>query len=100
MSKHTPGPWDYHIADGAEVPHVAVYVPDEYGQEERRIADVYGPNMGTDGALIAAAPALLEALRDVLKMHARQGDGHMIYADYTCAMDAARAALALVDGAQ
>ena len=63
MSAYTPGPWDYHTADGAATPHIAIYAPDEEGNEIDRIADVYGAPLNEANAeLIAAAPDLLAAL--------------------------------------
>lgn len=53
-TKHTPEPWDSHIADNAEVFHIAIEAEDE------RIADVYTE---ANARLIAAAPELLEALK-------------------------------------
>jgi phage-related baseplate assembly protein len=57
---HTPGPWDFHIADNAEPFHIAIEANDE------RIADVYGK---ANARLIAAAPDMLEALRVLLAMY-------------------------------
>lgn len=62
--KHTPLPWDFHIADNAEVPHFAIYTPDAEGCEDERIADVYSE---ADGFLMLAAPELLAGLKAILE---------------------------------
>jgi hypothetical protein len=33
--------YDYHTADGAEVPHVAVFTVDSFGAEAHRVANFY-----------------------------------------------------------
>ena len=37
---------DYHIADGAETPHVAIFEVDEEGNETKRLADIYDLALG------------------------------------------------------
>jgi hypothetical protein len=61
---HTPGPWkvDFDSPDSA-----GVISPEEISNEGRRVVDVHGikgPNFKANAALIAAAPELLEALKD------------------------------------
>ncbi len=41
IQKHTPTPWEYHIADAAPVYHIAIFRPNAEGIEETRIADFY-----------------------------------------------------------
>lgn len=63
MSTHTPGPWDYHMADGAEVAHIAIFSTEADGSEDERICDVYDE---ANVSLICAAPDLLAALEELL----------------------------------
>lgn len=66
--QHTPGPWVVTMAPNG---HTAVYpiVGNEVGAE--RVADVYCPlnveggHIGANARLIAAAPEMLEMLRDL-----------------------------------
>lgn len=64
MSKHTPGPWEAHNGE--------VTTRQENGRSYRRIAAVQDYGIGSlvevdeaNARLIAAAPDLLEALKDL-----------------------------------
>jgi hypothetical protein len=61
---HTPGPWkaDFDSPDSA-----GVIAPDQIPNEDNRIVaahGIVGPNFKANAALLAAAPELLEALKD------------------------------------
>jgi hypothetical protein len=61
VDKHTPGPW--------EAKRETDYVPAQVWAEGRQIAEVYGESREVRAAnarLIAAAPELLNALRDII----------------------------------
>lgn len=70
MSGHTPGPWHIGPGDKRIGSH---YVNDASG---RVIAEVYGGRADT-AALLAAAPALAEALRDLYSLRSliQRADG-------------------------
>ena len=69
--KHTPGPWFVtRHATPDHSPQFGIY--DEYGRG-RDIATIYGANAEADAALIAAAPALLAALVDLLTIANERG---------------------------
>lgn len=65
MSKHTPGRWLVHVLS---VPEFAI-VSD---QTRMSVARVYS---GPDAALIAAAPEMLNALKEAAKFINRHGGG-------------------------
>ena len=61
---HTPGPWkaDFDSADSA-----GIIAPEQSANEGHRVVaahGIQGPNFKANTALIAAAPELLEALKD------------------------------------
>jgi hypothetical protein len=61
---HTPGPWkaDFDSPDSA-----GIIAPDQNANEDPRVVAAHGiegPNFQANAALIAAAPELLEALKD------------------------------------
>ena len=104
MSKATPGPWS--IFD-----ELVITAP-EHGS----VAFAYGPSMPeksevgrrslANARLIAAAPELLEALKDCLQTltDSRLGtyqymEGSEIYGDFRESADKARAAIAKAEGA-
>lgn len=58
-TKHTPGPWS---CDHGDTPTVYPDNDKDYGI----IADVYGDQAQANARLIAAAPELLEALKEML----------------------------------
>ena len=55
-AKHTPGPWVEFTIGGETVAIMAAGRPDE-------VCSLDGPIKGADARLIAAAPAMYEALR-------------------------------------
>jgi hypothetical protein len=91
MSKHTPGPWIvYEFVDGYDIraPEAECYVATASDPEA-----VWGAiGREEDAYLIAAAPELLEALENLLKVH--EGEGGTQYN----AADMARAAIAKAKG--
>jgi hypothetical protein len=65
MTEHTPGPWMSHVDNQSEYTHTitALVRP----STSPIIADIVKhPNSEADARLIAAAPELLEALRNIL----------------------------------
>lgn len=97
---HSPGAWDYTIASGAEVPHIAIEREDADG-ELRRIADVYSHDMEgeANALLIAAAPDLLAALRGLTEAY-RIPDfaAPHVYEEMAKRYNAAKAAIAKATG--
>ena len=92
MSKHTPGPWSY-IGNGDVVAR-----SENYCGGEKDIASVFLTANDEDEAnsrLIAAAPDLLEALREVLNNPAGDYDASDGYEN---AVKQARAAIAKATG--
>ena len=91
MSKHTPGPWIvYEFVDGYDIraPEAECYVATASDPEA-----VWGAiGREEDARLIAAAPELLEALENLLKVH--EGEGGTQHN----AADIARAAIAKAKG--
>ena len=82
MSKHTPGPWKIYSDHSHDV---------QIEAESTMIADLYTddvPEFMDNALLIAAAPELLEALIDVVRIADRK----------TTEFDAARAAIAKATG--
>jgi hypothetical protein len=68
MSKHTPGPWHCHEIVGV------------YASNGKLVASIHTPisNRSYDAEVIAAAPDLLEALKNLLESHY---NGNVINAD-------------------
>ena len=75
---HTKGPWDYTGHPGASMPLLHVYCSDDKGpaHESRSTAEVEA-----NARLIAAAPALLEALKELHEIVLRNGLAHTKKAD-------------------
>lgn len=99
MSEHTPGPWKVNLstpADGFECYWITAC---PVSNQERELATVTGPHNANNGAnahLIAAAPDLLAALK---QMVADYGDVPEPYdSDGQAVISAARAAVAKADG--
>jgi len=91
MSKHTPGPWVvYELIDGYDIrsPEAECWVATASDPEA-----VWGAiGREEDARLIAAAPEMLEALENLLKVHeGKDGTQHN-------AADIARAAIAKAKG--
>ena len=59
-AKHTPGPWQY--SPGYD-PHNQAQI---YGENGKTLAITYSDEGSANAQLIAAAPALLEALRECI----------------------------------
>lgn len=116
MSQHTPGPWTYtfeenggydgleaafHIVAGAQrLAEIGVdnYVPVDASDDRElqyKLRHARNPEAESDARLMAAAPDLLAALRDVVGQGPRYAPGDVRNAVY----DRARALLARVDGA-
>lgn len=103
MSKHTPGPWTVGKRCGQEVDINAPDGDPQLGYSSwSRMAVVYGcdgqPETGSrvveaNARLIAAAPDLLVALRELLE----EGRGST-YPASECLLDAAEAAIAKAEG--
>lgn len=78
MSKHTPGHWkvtsDSPAGTGSFARVMTAYdsKPGFYGPHG--ICDVISPNTTEDAHLIAAAPELLEALRDCIALYDGRDD--------------------------
>jgi hypothetical protein len=88
MSAHTPGPWTQKGG---------VHVTNDYvkGPDDELIAAVYAPYPSANARLIAAAPDLLEALRDLMEIATWVGSGNQMYQiDVNEALRKANAALA------
>jgi len=60
MKQHTPGPWEY--SKGTSPHHQTVIYAEESG---RNIAVTYNDEGWRNAALIAAAPEMMEALREI-----------------------------------
>ena len=89
MSKHTPGPWIFEerkTAFDILAPESVYYVAEYLGVDCGVIDNM------ADARLIAAAPDLLEALENLLKVH--EGEGGTQYNS----ADMARAAIAKAKG--
>jgi len=93
MSEHTPGPWEIHpqfdscYRDISAPNHIALArVVWRFEEEDR------SPSCEANAHLIAAAPELLEALENLLKVHEGEG-GTQHHAG-----DMARAAIAKAKG--
>ena len=87
MSTHTPGPWN--IRRGKHGTDVLGYDPK---RGDIAVATIDRHDTEANARLIAAAPALLEALEDMLFAHAARG------LLQECAHNKARAAIAQAKG--
>lgn len=100
--KFTPGPWSAHAILSASENHKGWRI---FAATGYPVAEVYplntdpSPAACANKALITAAPALYEALREIYAVAGKNGWSVTCSHD-ECrnAMNAARAALALVDG--
>ena len=81
QAQHTPGPWNI---DGGEGEHGDLYIwrddSNDKWKDSHAIAEVYGHGarravVEADARLIAAAPDLLEALRNYIKLDLSQRSG-------------------------
>ncbi len=100
-SKHTPGPWDFDKADfGNGQIEYGIFRPETHieGDTVDYIATVHDAGTEADARLIAEAPAMLAALRDVLEiLRDSWGDEQMEHGDDQAA-NIIRAILARIDG--
>lgn len=93
---HTPGPWRIipHPSEGTKCAAIASAKALEYADGH---ATVWSDYSGANARLIAAAPALLEALVELRTCNeAEEGEPQ----DFAGAMDRAAAAIALATGDQ
>jgi hypothetical protein len=106
MSAHTPGPWKVSDLSKSAGRYLLVYQDAEVNEESGPIARVF-PAKGRDAnaRLIAAAPALLEALEKLtaelssVQLEAvREGCGNTNAACLTLRVDEARAAIRAAKG--
>ena len=79
QDKHTKGPWDCREKSIHPNPYVCGPEQEyEFGADRPVICYIVGANQSANARLIAAAPDMLEALRDALddwEIHNRSGDG-------------------------
>ncbi|CAB4154873.1 hypothetical protein UFOVP653_37 [uncultured Caudovirales phage] len=95
MTKHTPGPW--FLAEKVEGKHTTTNMrrirSEREGMEHGAVCEVYGIADGSEAhanaRLVASAPELLEALKNLVLCSERWEDTHT-----ALVMDAARAAIA------
>lgn len=66
MSKHTPGPWWLNIRNGRTRIY-SIYGGDDRGKTVCRIHAYKSSTTEANARLVAAAPELLEALKDMVK---------------------------------
>lgn len=94
MNNHTPGPW--RVGDAANT----IFGPPNGKPAPQRIADLAAVGLVAErranARLIAAAPAMLEALR--LHLALIDGDAHDADTQWKDARKMMRAALALAEG--
>uniref|UniRef100_A0A6M3LR29 Uncharacterized protein n=1 Tax=viral metagenome TaxID=1070528 RepID=A0A6M3LR29_9ZZZZ len=90
-SKHTPGPWK-RAGHGNGKQELSIFRND--GKE---IACIRGEAQLADARLIAAAPELLYALREIVSQIDQGGSGGKVFSRDAC-IAAARAAIAKAEG--
>lgn len=97
MSGHTPGPWSYRQADrishGRAIRGAMVLRVKKGGTTV--VADLTGPDSDANARLMAAAPELLDALREAYAAMEPMHHEPVV----SEALDAARAAIAKAGGA-
>jgi hypothetical protein len=76
-ASHTPGPWEHDqqfiVAPDPEGIHPDIYIA-EIVQEDDEARLASPQQQLANGALIAAAPALLDALLDIKRLAGKSGD--------------------------
>lgn len=87
MSKFTPGPWNFHAETGS-IDTDEGYTICELAFGFSSLDDA---ELEQDGQLIAAAPALYEALKDVYRIVGQGGSAHSIYTQVRTRVDTALA---------
>lgn len=73
--KHTPGPWNRIIADGYTVRHPQVYSDAGPVANATWLGDGRIDELNANARLIASAPELLEALKDIAQCMASREFG-------------------------
>ena len=63
MSKFTPGPW---VAVARTNAYIDIEAPNEHGYVAKKVASLSMPNHTANASLIAAAPELLQSLKEVV----------------------------------
>lgn len=107
MSKHTPGPWKVQSlgnddividVDAGRFGIARLYAPTEFDslRDPKDHALCPAPEMLANARLIAAAPDLLEALRELY--HCWDEPAEFVERELDAAMDKAHAALAAATG--
>lgn len=96
MSGHTPGPWTCFFKHKYNEWHVAIPLPNSSIRLALFDDGVPGENPEADARLIAAAPELLEALKDLLSD--TQHSTHDCGDEEWCPVIKARAAIAKAQG--
>ena len=95
MSEHTPGPWAVDVMPGEVVVYEAVTL------KNVDICQVLGnDDQDANAKLIAAAPALLAALRFIMAFYEPDAAGYLDTNAWKQAESNARAAIAAATGAQ
>lgn len=94
MIKHTPGPW---LAVARTNAFIEIEAPDQHGYSAKKVASTSVTNHEANARLIAAAPTLLAALKEIVSQIDQGGtDGKVFARDYC--ITAARAAIANATG--
>lgn len=109
MSKHTTAPWHVGMRNGHNACHVYAYNgKDQYS--DAGICSVYGLPMHrkldeleesesfANARLIAAAPELLEALKNMVESFGGRADAHLTNDKNVQSVNQARAAIAKAEG--
>ena len=89
MSKHTPGPW---VAVARTNAHIEIEAPGQPSYSAKKVATVSLTNHEANARLIAAAPELLEALKELMVAADR------VSAEPVTWLGKARAAIAKAEG--
>ena len=99
-AQHTPGPWVYRRSFDSSARRDIWTAADATGHRElvATIPDADGDHINADARLIAAAPDLLAALRDMVGAYQRHFD--VMPVAWQTYDDIARAAIAKATGAQ
>lgn len=92
--KHTPGPWVAGV-DLFRPPKVFVHAPDSYAVCRVMTAHYHAETAKANAHLIAAAPSLLEACKDLVDRFERKATSK---ASLSCSYSEAKAAIAKAEG--
>ena len=77
--KHTPGPWGYEYSEANNAYEIAPYPIDGALDWSRQVC-ITADNNEANAVLIASAPALLKALRQIVEMNPELPMGMIEYA--------------------